>query len=148
MAVHEIRSYDLTEIHQVRWTLASYNICRKLLQSYQSVVANSFLYAVVCWEPPQEGCSTPEQTSEERRLQFGLSWTAWQLWQRDGCWTRFCLSYTIHIIYYTAPSLGRGAASVWEDCHCLHRQNKEIVPSPIPYTVALQHISEKKLNWT
>ncbi|KAI3374554.1 hypothetical protein L3Q82_021128 [Scortum barcoo] len=45
--------------------LASFNICKKLLQIfYQSVVASALLYAVVCWGGPQEeGRSAPGQTA-------------------------------------------------------------------------------------
>ncbi|KAI3370589.1 hypothetical protein L3Q82_007158 [Scortum barcoo] len=50
--------------------LASFNICKKLLQIfYQSVVASALLYAVVCWgQPQEEGRSAPGQTGEEGRL--------------------------------------------------------------------------------
>ncbi|KAI3356593.1 hypothetical protein L3Q82_017793, partial [Scortum barcoo] len=50
--------------------LASFNICKKLLQIfYQSVVASALLYAVVCWgQPQEEGRSAPGQTGEEGSL--------------------------------------------------------------------------------
>ncbi|KAI3368599.1 hypothetical protein L3Q82_025602 [Scortum barcoo] len=55
--------------------LASFNICKKLLQIYhQSVVASALLYAVVCWgggslkkKDKQTHCA-PGQTGEEGRL--------------------------------------------------------------------------------